>query len=159
MSAGAIQTSTSPTCRVNLARKIIDMHVYCEPKAIADSLQIPEEIVLGIIDGTLDSSSLDDFDPSRPYEIKVVREDGLKVIEQKLEKIESARSKSRALQMFSRVWGLLLDAIWVIGLLICVGCTIYGLYFVGQANGFENEILTKAANYIEDVFIKLQTLF
>ena len=162
---------------MNLAQKITNMNEYCDQETIADSLQIPKEIIKGVLDGTIDGSSLDEFDPSRPYELKLVKEDGLKVVEQKLEKIESSRkeeleaigqklekiesrkTKNKAKQIFSTIWELILDAIWFLALVICVSCAIYGLYIAGQVGGFENEVLTKIAMFIGGVFDKIIALF
>ena len=55
--------------------------------------------------------------------------------------------------------GGVLDAIWFMALVICVSCAIYGFYLVGQSSGFENELLTKAAVFIEDIFNKVVGLF
>lgn len=160
---------------MNLAEKITDMNEYCDQETIAESLQIPKEIVKGVVDGTIDGNSLDEFDPSRPYELKLVKEDGLKVVEQKLDKIESSRKEeleaigkklekieskktNKAKQIFSGIWGLMLDGIWFVALVICVSCAIYGLYAVGQNNGFENEIITKIAVFIQDICGKLTSL-
>ncbi len=160
---------------MNLAQKIADMNEYCDQETIAESLQIPKEIVKGVVNGTIDSNSLDEFDPSRPYELKLVKEDGLKVVEQKLDKIESSRNReletigqkldqieskktSKAKQILLMIWGLVLDAIWFVALVICVSCAIYGLYAVGQNNGLENEIITKIAVFVQDIFGKLTSL-
>lgn len=140
---------------MNLAQKIINMNEHCDQGEIAESLQIPKEIVQGIIDGTIDGDSLDAFDPSRPYELRLVKEDGLKVIEQKLEEIESRKSKNKARQMLSKIWGGMLDAIWIVALVVCVSCAIYGFYLVGQTSGFENEVLTKVALLFEGVFNRI----
>ncbi len=153
------------------------MNEYCDQKTISESLRIPEEIVQGVLDGTVGGNSLDEFDPSRPYELKLVREDGLKVVEQKLDKIESSRkeeleaigqklgkieskrTKNRVKQILSTIWGLVLDAIWFVALVVCVSCAIYGFYLAGQNSGFENGILTKTAIFIEDVFYKAVGFF
>lgn len=161
---------------MNLAQKITDMNEYCDQETIAESLQIPKEIVKGVVNGTIDGNSLDKFDPSRPYELKLVKEDGLKVVEQKLEKIESSRKEeleaigqklekieskktNKTKKTLSTIWGVVLDSIWFVALVVCVSCAIYGLYAVGQNNGFENEILTKAAMFIKDVFDKIVGFF
>lgn len=161
---------------MNLAQKITDMNEYCDQETIAESLQIPKEIVKGVIDGTINGNSLDEFDPSRPYELKLVKEDGLKVVEQKLDKIESSRKEeleaigqklekieskktNKTKKTLSTIWGLVLDAIWFVALVVCVSCAIYGFYLVGQNSGFENEVLTKAAMFIKDAFDKIVGFF
>lgn len=144
---------------MSLAQKITDMYDYCDQETIAKSLQIPEEIVQGIIDGTIESSSLDDFDPSKPYEIKLVKENGLKIIEQKLDKMESLALKKKKKRAISKAWGILLDGIWLLAVIICVSCAIYGLYYAGQINGFEHPVLTHTAIFIQETFIKITDLF
>ena len=143
---------------MNLAQKIVNMSEYCDQESISKSLQIPEDIVQGIIDGTLSNESLDGFDPSRPYEIKILKENGLKVIEQKLDQIVSAKDKALKKRIFSKAWGVFLDGVWILALVVCVSCSIYGFYSVGQINGFENEILTKSALFIKGVFCKLTSI-
>ncbi|HBK68963.1 MAG TPA: hypothetical protein DDZ91_10000 [Firmicutes bacterium] len=143
---------------MNLAQRIIDMSEICDQEAIVKSLQIPEEIVRGVIDGTIDNESLNGFDPSRPYEIKLVKENGLKVIEQKLDQIVSVKDKALKKRIFSKAWGVFLDGVWILALVVCVSCAIYGFYSVGQVNGFENEILTKSALFIKGVFCKLTSI-
>ena len=54
-----------------VAQKIRKMSEYLEPKDIAQALQIPENIVIGILNKTLDPSILDD----PKAEVKIIFDD------------------------------------------------------------------------------------
>lgn len=133
-----------------LAKTILEMNNYCEVPDIARQLQIPLEIVEGILNDTIDANALEDYDPSKPPELKLVKEDGVKIIEQKLEQLTQPKKPKKKTK---RLWNFTLDIIWLVALFVSLSASAWVVYQVGQQVGFEHPWLTYYATYIEE-FVK-----
>lgn len=129
-----------------LAKTILEMNNYCEVPDIARQLQIPLEIVEGILNDTIDANALEDYDPSKPPELKLVKEDGVKIIEQKLVQLTQTKKPKKKTKS---LWNFTLDIIWLVALFVSLSASAWVVYYVGQQVGFEHPWLTNYATYLE----------
>lgn len=136
---------------MSLAETILEMNQYCEVPDIARQLQIPLEIVEGVLNNTVDVTALEGYDPSKPPELKLIKEDGVKIIEQKLEQLTKQPRKTK--KKAKSLWNLTLDIVWLLALFISLSASAWVVYYVGQQVGFEHPWLTNYATFLES-FVK-----
>lgn len=120
-----------------VAQKIRKMSEYLEPKDIAQALQIPENIVIGILNKTLDPSILDD----PKAEVKIITDDGYEISamdasqflinrrkEKVTQKIEQEIQKSKS--SFSKI-------MWAMSIICYCLITVVLICFIADAIGNE----------------------
>lgn len=56
----------------NLAEKIRKMAEICDTETIARALNLPEEVVKGVIEGSISDDILESYNPAKPPEIKII---------------------------------------------------------------------------------------
>ncbi len=120
------------------AQKIFKMSEYCEAEDIAKALQIPENIITGILNKTLDPSILEE----PKAEVKIITEEGYEVSALDAEKLKINRRKEYVTQKIENELQSSKNPFSRIGLMLSVG--IYGLItilllcFIVDAMGYEN---------------------
>lgn len=121
-----------------LAQKIFKMSEYCEVKDIAQALQIPENIITGILNKTLDPSILE----KPKAEVKIITEEGYEVSVLDAEKLKINRRKEYVTQKIEDELQSSKNPFSRIGLMLSIG--VYGLItvillcFIADAIGYEN---------------------
>lgn len=77
-----------------------------------------------------------------------------KSVEANNETVKHTTRKARraTLGLVATLWGLALDALWLVAVLIIVSAAIWSLYLYGQQAGWEYPLLTKAAVVIENIW-------
>jgi len=121
-----------------LAQKIFRMSEYCEVEDIAQALQIPENIITGILNKTLDPSILE----KPKAEVKIITEEGYEVSVMDAEKLKINRRKEYVTQKIEDELHSSKNPFSRIGLMLSIG--VYGLItvillcFIADAMGYEN---------------------
>jgi len=60
------------------------------------------------------------------------------------------QARRAALGLFSRLWNLAMDAVWLLAVAMVVSAAVWSLYLYGQKTGWEHPLLTGAAHLIEE---------
>lgn len=134
---------------LDIAQKIRQMNEYCEDtQQIADTLGMSKEVIDKFLDGIVPADALESYDLSKPPDIRVVKDDNIKTVEEKLSKIEDKIKPS----FFFTAWEWFKNIVWLSAIALSASVTIYLVYLAGLEKGFEYELLTRFALGIESVF-------
>ena len=126
------------------------MTSHCDNNTISQILGIPIEIIEGLLSGRISEDVLEQYNPAKPPELKLVKEDGVKIIEQKLDQLTQTKKPKKKTKS---LWNFTLDIIWLVALFVSLSASAWVVYYVGQQVGFEHPWLTYYATYIEE-FVK-----
>ncbi len=120
------------------AHKIQKMAEYCEIEDIAHALQVPINIVEGVLNNTLEPELLED----RKAEIKIITEEGYEVSAMDAEKLKVNRRKEYVTQKIENEMQSSKNLFSRIGLILSIGIyvliTVILLCFITDAMGYEN---------------------
>lgn len=134
-----------------LAQKIQKMSEYCEIEDIAQALQLPTNIVEGVLNNTLDPSVLE----NPKTEIKIITEEGYEVSAGDVEKLKVNRRKEHVTHKIEKEMESSKNPFSGIGLALSVG--IYGLIttvllcFIADAMGYDNSHVGQLVDSVKNI--------
>lgn len=121
-----------------LAQKICKMSNYLETREIAQALQIPENIVVGILNKTLDPSILD----NPKAEIKIITDDGYEISALDAPKLKINRRKEHVTGKIEKEiqasQSSVSRTLWGLSILLYGVVTVFIILFIADTMGYEN---------------------